>query len=182
MHPLLPAATARHRHEPSTRQRIRLSLIILATVAAFAAIGLFGARLSVQVSVVSWFFDRGISLGFVGWALYAIPLCAFTVLLSARPLAARLGAATMLIAGVLAVAAMGRPRRLTASQWRADLGPGGAEFVHAIGWAAYALMGAVALAMLVYLIRRPDHAGIRRLAVLAGLGSITGSLAAVVLT
>lgn len=182
MHPLLPATTARHRRDPSTRQRIRLSLILLATIAAFAAIGIFGTRLPVQVRVVHWLSDRGIPLGFAGWALYAIPLCAFTLLLVARRFGARVAAAATLICGVLAVAAMGRPRGLNAPQWSGELGPGGADFVGAVGWAAYALLASVALAMVVYLIRRPDHAGIRRLAVWAGLFSIAGSLVAVVLT
>jgi hypothetical protein len=182
MHPLLPATTARHRRDPTTRQRIRLSLIVLATIAAFAAIGVFGTRLSVQVRVVRWFLDRGIPLGFAGWALYAIPLCALSVFLIARPLAVRLAAAATLIGGVLAVAAMGRPRGLSSAQWKAELGPGGNDFVHAVGWAAYALLGTVALAVLAYLIRRPDHAGIRRLAAWAGLVSITTSLTAVILT
>lgn len=81
---------------------------------------------------------------------------------------------------MLAVAAMGRPRGLSAAEWKAALGPGGADFVQAIGLAAYTLLGSIALAMLVYLIRRPDHAGIRRLAAWAGLVSITGSFVAII--
>ncbi len=182
MQPLLPATTARHRRELTTRQRIRLSILLLGTIASFAAIGLFGARLALQVQVVRWFADRGISLSFAGWALYAIPLCALVCLLIVRQAPARAVAGCTLLAGVLAVAAMGRPRGLDAPQWRDALGPGGPDFVHAVGWAAYALLGSVALALLAYLIRRPDQAGIRRLAILTGVVSVTSSLLAVIVT
>lgn len=180
MQPLLPATTARHRRELSTRQHIRLSLLLLGAIATFAAIGVFGTRLPVQVQVVRWFDDRGIPLNFAGWALYAIPLCALTFLLIVRRFPARVAAGISLVAGVLAVAAMGRPRGLDALQWQSALGPGGADFVHAVSWTAYTLLGTAALATLAYLIRRPDHAGIRRLTILAGLVSMTVSLVAVI--
>jgi hypothetical protein len=155
---------------------------MLTALAGFAAVGVLGSRLPIQVRVVHWLYERRIPLGIAGWAVCAIPLCAFLIVLIARPIVARLGAGTLLIAGVLAVAAMGRPRGLDTPEWKAALGPGGADFVDAIGWSAYAILASAALAVLVYLVRRPGYTGISRLAISAGLVSITGSLVATLLT
>jgi hypothetical protein len=151
-------------------------------IAGIAAIGVFGPRLEVQVRVVRWFHDRAIPVDLAGWALCAIPLCAFMLLLIARSPLARLAAGVFLICGVLAVAAMGRPRGLGAREWKLALGPGGADFVEAIGWGAYAILASCALAALVYVIRRPGYAGMTRLAIWAGLLSLTGSLVGTLLT
>lgn len=182
MHPLLPAETARHRKEPSTRQRIGQSLVVLSTFATVAGIGVFGSRLEMQVRVVRWFHERAIPLGFAGWALYAIPLCAFMLLLVLRSFLPRLAAGAILIGGMLAVAAMGRPRGLDAGEWKLALGPGGADFVEATSWAAYAILASAALAVILYLVRRPGRAGMTRLVISTGLISITGSLAVTLLT
>jgi hypothetical protein len=176
MHPLLPATTGRHHRDRSTRQRIQLSSVVLAAIAIVATIGVFGARLPMQVRVMQWLAVRSIPAGFAGWALYAIPLGAFTLLMVTRPLLVRLFCYAVLIVSLPALAAMGRPRGIGVAEWKAELGPGGADFVQATTCAAFALLGAATVAVLVYLFRRPDNPGLRRIAAGAGLASITSSL------
>ena len=132
--------SARHRRTLTTPQLLRISATILVTVAVVAALGLFGGSLTTQAKVLHWFSTRGISLGLVGWATYALPLLAFAKILSprTRPIP-RVLAYAVFPPSLLVAALMSRPRATTTADWKLTIDP---DFVAASQLAAYALLAA----------------------------------------
>lgn len=183
MYPLVMSANARHRREPSVRQRIRGSIRLLVLLAVIAAFGIFGAGLAGgEVRQASILEAVPVSPTIFGWATYAVPLFGLFLLL----VPSRLGvlrvvfALLVLVPGAALMAVMSKPRGIEASQWAID-----PVFARAQEVTSYALMGALFLwafvAVIVIAVRRVEDVSlaVRRSILLAGPLTIGASFAIV---
>jgi hypothetical protein len=182
MYPLVTQANARHRREPSVRQRVRASLVILAALTLIAAFGVFGASVlggqSLQARVLN---AVPVPDRVFGWAVYALPLTGlFGLLAPTRLRLLRIALSLLLLVpGVLLMVMMSRPRGVQESEWA--VAP---EFAHAQSVSAYALLIALlAWAMVATVVvtmgRFADAAlKVRRTVLWAGPLTIGGSLVA----
>lgn len=199
MYPLMLRAGARHRREPSVRQRIRAAITVLAALALIAGFGIFGGTLlggvSGQARVLKAIGESPISLPLAGWALCAIPIAGlFGLLMPTQSRLVRLASLLLLIPGGLAMVAMSKPRGLDTAEWRLMLEVGGADasaFLHAVEITSYTLMGTLFVWALISAVtmattrRKPFDdlwTTVRRSAFLVAPLALTASYTAVQLT
>lgn len=143
MYLLVTPANARHRREPSVRQRIRGSIGLLALLALIAAFGVFGAGLAGgEVRQASILEAAPVPPRVFGWATYAVPLFGLFCLLVPTRLAALRAVFSLLILipGAALMAVMSKPRGIETSQWAID-----PVFARAQEVTSFALMGALFL-------------------------------------
>ena len=183
MYPLVMSANARHRREPSVRQRIRGSMGVLLALALIAAFGVFGSRLvhgeSWQGSIIA---AAPVSPRILGWATFAVPLAGlFGLLAPTRWGVLRAVLSLMvLVPGLALMAVMSKPRGVLASQWAID-----PAFAKAQEVTTYAVAGALFLwaivAVVVIALRRVDDVALklRRSILWAGPLCILASLGVV---
>jgi hypothetical protein len=158
MYPLVMPANARHRREPSVRQRIRGSLALLAVLVVIAAFGVFGTSLAGaedwQARIIA---AAPVSPRVLGWATYAIPLAGLFGLLAPTRLGVVRAVLSLLVLvpGLALMAVMSKPRGIEAAQWAID-----PAFASAQEVTTYAMAGALFLwaivAVVVIAVRRVD--------------------------
>jgi hypothetical protein len=147
MYPLVMPASARHRREPTVRQRIRRSIGLLALLALIAAFGVFGAGLAGgavrQASILE---AAPVSPRVFGWATYAVPLFGLFCLLAPTRLNVlrAIFSFLILVPGAALMALMSKPRGVLASEWAID-----PVFARAQEVTSYALLGALFLWVIV---------------------------------
>jgi hypothetical protein len=162
MYPLVMPANARHRREPSVRQRIRGSIRLLALLAAIAAIGVFGASLAGEVRQASILEAVPVPPRVFGWATYAVPLFGLFCLLAPSRLRVlrSIFSLLILVPGAVLMAVMSKPRGIETSQWVID-----PVFARAQEVTSYALMGALFLwatvAVMVVAARRAEDMALK---------------------
>jgi len=147
MYPLVMRANARHRREPSVRQRLRASIGLLALLALIAAFGVFGAGLpgadEWQARIMA---EAPVSPRVLGWATYAVPLAGLFALLAPTRWGALRAILSLLVLvpGLALMTVMSKPRGILASQWAID-----PAFARAQEVTTYALAGALFLWVIV---------------------------------
>lgn len=186
MYSLVTPAHARHRREPSVRQRIRGSIGLLVVLALIAAFGIFGSGLTGgqawQASVIE---SAPVPPRVFGWATYAVPLAGvFGLVAPTRVGVLRVAVSILLLVpSVALMTAMSRPRGIAASQWAVD-----PAFARAQEVTSYTLMAALLLwafvAVIVICVRRTEDAAlkVRRTILWAGPLTIFASLAVALTT
>lgn len=141
MYPLVIPANARHRREPSVRQRIRSAFGLLVLLALIAAFGVFGAGVvggeHWQARIIE---AAPVPPRVLGWAVYAVPLAGlFGLLAPSRWGALRaILSLLLLVPGIALMAVMSKPRG--ESVWVID-----PAFARAQEVTAYALAGGLFL-------------------------------------
>jgi hypothetical protein len=167
-------ATARHRREPSVRQRIRASIGVLAALAAIAAFGVLTGTLPSQPA---WQQDLT-RLGpawLIAWLSCALPLAGVFGLIAPTPLA-RLRIAVssiLLLGGAVLAAGVGEP---------ADAGFARAQTAAASALLVVGLLGAIGATLAFALDNRRDTIfRLRRCALWTGPLALTATLAAAAL-
>lgn len=184
MYPLVIPANARHRREPSVRQRIRGSMGVLLALALIAAFGVFGTGLAGAEQWQARILEAApVSPRVLGWATFAVPLAGLFALLAPTRwgVLRALLSLMVLVPGLALMAVMSKPRGVLASQWAIDPG-----FAKAQEVTTYALAGALFLwafvAVVVIAVRRVDDVALklRRSILWAGPMCILASLGVVV--
>lgn len=180
MYPLAVPANARHRREPSVRQRIRGSLWLLAAIALIAAFGIFGGTVaggqSLQTSLIA---AAPVPPRVFGWVTCALPVAGLLGLLAPTPWRVLRAALSLLllVPGVVLMALMSKPRGIDASEWAVDAAFAQAQSVTTYVLAAAAFVWAIA-ATIVVAARRPNDVvlKLRRSILWAGPLTIAASL------
>ncbi len=184
MYPL--DSPARHRRQPSTKQRIRGAVVLLGLLAVIAGFGVFGGTLLGghfgQARILE---EIPFSLRLAGWAMYAVPVAgACCLILPTQSRLVRSLAFLLLVPGVVAAVAMSRPRGMTTAEWKAALdAPAFVDAAQAttLTLAAVVVVWAVALAVMLATTARFDDlvARARRSSIWFGPLALTASFAAV---
>lgn len=157
MYPLALQPNARHRREPTTRQRIRAAAIVLLALALIAAFGVFGGTLlggeSGQARVLKTISEWPVSMRIAGWVLYAIPITGlFGLVMPTRSRLVRLFSLVILVPGIIAMVAMSKPRGMSNSDWQVALTTDGvdvASFLASVQMTSYVLMAVLLLWVMV---------------------------------
>ncbi|HZM79524.1 MAG TPA: hypothetical protein VFC19_27655 [Candidatus Limnocylindrales bacterium] len=177
---MMMRANARHRREPSVRQRIRASIGLLVLLALIAAFGVFGSGSvggeSWQASIVA---AAPVPPRVLGWAIYAVPLAGLFGLLAPSRWGVLRAVLSLFVfvPGLALMAVMSKPRGMLASQWAID-----PAFARAQEVTTYALAGALFLwaivAVIVIGVRRVEEVllTVRRSVLWAGPLTIVTSL------
>ena len=183
MYPLVIPANARHRREPSVRQRVRGSIGVLLALALIAAFGVFGAGLAGADQWQARIIEAApVSPRILGWATYVVPLAGLFVLLAPTRWGVLRAVLSLmvLVPGLALTSVMSKPRGVLVSQWAID-----PAFAKAQEVTTYALAGALFLwaivAVVVIALRRVEDVALklRRSILWAGPLCILASLGAV---
>ncbi|WP_117211030.1 hypothetical protein [Allorhizocola rhizosphaerae] len=182
MYPL--DSPARHRREPSTRQRIRGAVVLLVLLAVVAGLGVFGGTFLSRHAEL-WA-ALPVDPRLLAWAGYAVPLAGLILLAApTRSRVVRVLALLLLVPGLAGAVAMSRPRGMTTAEWEAMLGaPGLADAASATAWALLGVFVVWAVALVVMMASTAQFddliARARRSALVFGPLAITASLAAAI--